>query len=88
MFTRHAVTFPLGIGVRGAWLDGDPMLAGALLSWRIEQLAVRLGGSVLVAATTHALLPLVWPKAPWFAAPAAGFIGLLLFPTLYRRLLP
>jgi len=61
---------------------------GALLSWRIEQLAVRLGGSLLVAATAHALLPLLWPRAPWFAAPAAGFIGLLLFPALYRRLLP
>ena len=61
---------------------------GALLSWRIEQLAVRLGGSVLVAATTHALLPMFWPRAPWFAAPAAGFVGLLLFPSLYRRLLP
>lgn len=61
---------------------------GAFVSSRIEQLAVRLCGSLLVAATTHAILPLVWPKAPWFAAPAAGFIGLLLFPALYRRLLP
>ncbi|HCH63565.1 MAG: hypothetical protein CL927_09805 [Deltaproteobacteria bacterium] len=61
---------------------------GAFISTRIEQLAVRLCGSLVVAATTHAILPLVWPKAPWFAAPAAGFVGLLLFPSLYRRLLP
>lgn len=61
---------------------------GAFVSSRVEQLAVRLCGSLLVAATTHAVLPLVWPKAPWFAAPAAGFLGLLLFPALYRRLLP
>lgn len=61
---------------------------GAFVSSRIEQLAVRLCGSLLVAATTHAVLPLVWPKAPWFAAPAAGFMGLLLFPALYKRLLP
>jgi len=61
---------------------------GAFVSWRVEQLAVRIGGSILVAATTHALLPLLWPRAPWFAAPAAGFVGLLLFPSLYRRLLP
>ena len=31
---------------------------------------------------------MVWPKAPWYTAPAAGFVGLLLFPSLYRRLLP
>ena len=61
---------------------------GALLSWRIEQLAVRLGGSLLVAATTHALLPMIWHHPPKYAAPAAGFIGLLLFPALYRRMLP
>ena len=61
---------------------------GALLSWRIEQLAVRLGGGLLVAATTHALLPMIWHKPPEYAAPAAGFIGLLLFPALYRRMLP
>ena len=61
---------------------------GAFVSTRIEQLAVRLCGSLLVAATTYAVLPMVWPKAPWYAAPAAGFVGLLLFPSLYRRLLP
>jgi hypothetical protein len=61
---------------------------GAFVSSRIEQLAVRLCGSLLVAATTHAILPMVWPKAPWFAAPAAGFLGLLLFPALYSRMLP
>ena len=61
---------------------------GAFISTRIEQLAVRLCGSLLVAATAHAILPMVWPKAPWFAAPAAGFIGLLLFPALYKRMLP
>ncbi len=63
-------------------------LLGAFLTSRIEQLAVRLGGSLLVAAVTHAVLPMVWPHAPGFAAPVVGFLGLFLFPALYQRLLP
>ena len=62
---------------------------GALISSRVEQLAVRLCGALLVAGLTHAVLPLAWDGTPpWYAAPAAGFLGLALFPTVYRRLLP
>lgn len=62
---------------------------GALVTSRVEQLAVRLAGSILVAGTAYAILPLVWTgPVPWYAAPAAGFLGLALFPSIYRRLLP
>lgn len=62
---------------------------GALLSSRVEQLAVRLAGALLVAGLTHAVLPLAWEGTPpWYAAPAAGFLGLALFPSIYRKLLP
>ncbi len=64
-------------------------MLGALLSSGIEQLAVRLAGALLVAGLTHAVLPLAWEGVPpWWAAPAAGFLGLALFPSVYRRLLP
>lgn len=67
---------------------GSGGLLGAFVAWRVEQLAVRIAGGLVVAAATHALLPLAWPDAPSWGPLLVGTVGLLIAPSLYRRLLP
>ena len=62
---------------------------GALACHVAEQMAVRLVGAVIISGVVHAAAPLVFHRdTPWWWAPVAGLVGLLLFPRLYERLLP
>ncbi len=64
-------------------------LGGALLCYLLERAAVRLVGAVLVSGVVHAVGPVIWHTEPpfWFA-PAAGLVGLALFPSIYQKFLP
>ncbi|MBL8617190.1 MAG: hypothetical protein JNM72_16390 [Deltaproteobacteria bacterium] len=62
---------------------------GALACHVAERVAVRLVGAVIVSGVVHAVAPLLFQReTPWWWAPVAGAVGLLLFPRLYERLLP
>jgi hypothetical protein len=62
---------------------------GALACHVAERVAVRLVGAVIISGVVHAVAPLVFQRdTPWWWAPVAGALGLLLFPRLYERLLP
>lgn len=65
------------------------MLLGGLLAWRLERLAVALTGAAVLGAVAHTALPVVLPDpVPWWVPLAAAAAGLLVFPPIYRALLP
>ena len=100
---RLAVVLPgvaggalLGFSVAGgappAWQLGAAAclaLVGGVLFYLVERLAIALAGALVAGGAMHALGPLYWPGGePWYADAAAVALGLLLFPRLYRALLP
>ncbi len=68
---------------------GSLALVGGVVFFLVERLAIALAGAFVAGGAMHALGPLYWPGGePWYADAAAVALGLLLFPRLYRALLP
>ena len=64
-------------------------IIGAVLLHMVERLAVAAAGALLLAGLAHALSPLVLAgPEPWYVPVAAALVGLLLFPRLYKAMLP
>ena len=63
-------------------------VAGALLAWLVERVAVMTAGVLVGVAVANLLVPLVVAHPPWWTVPAGGAAGALLGPTLYRAALP
>lgn len=62
---------------------------GAGILHLLEKFAVRIGGAFLTAGLAQVAAPLITGRAnEWYVPVAGGIVGLLLFPSLYRRLLP
>jgi hypothetical protein len=93
--------FAAGVWAGTTWLPAglDPLLrlgaalllgliGAGLCSW-IEQLAVRSTGAILMGALTHAVAPQLWHgHIPMWVSPVGALVGAMLFPMVYRRLLP
>lgn len=63
-------------------------MAGALLAWLVERVAVMTAGVLVGLAATTLILPLVVAHPPWWVVPAGGMLGALVGPMLYRAALP
>lgn len=62
---------------------------GAGILHLLEKFAVRIGGAFLIAGVAQVAAPLITGRAnEWYVPVAGGIVGLLLFPSLYKRLLP
>lgn len=62
---------------------------GAAVLHLVEKLAVRVGGAFLTAGLAQIAAPMFTgePNA-WYVPVAGGVVGLFLFPSLYKKLLP
>ena len=79
------VTSPLGLFLAAVALG----IVGGAICWFLERIAVMAAGALLAGGLAHALAPLVMGAVtPWYVPVAASLLGLLLFPRLYRALLP
>ncbi len=63
-------------------------VAGALLAWLVERVAVMTAGVLVGLAVATMLVPLVVAHPPWWVVPAGGMAGALVGPMLYRAALP
>lgn len=62
---------------------------GAAVLHLLERFAVRIGGAFLAAGLAQVAAPLITGQPnDWYIPVAGGVVGLLLFPRLYRQLLP
>ena len=64
-------------------------IIGAAVLHLVERFAVRVGSAFLTAGLAQVVAPLVTgePNA-WYVPVAGGVVGLFLFPSLYKKLLP
>lgn len=63
-------------------------IIGAGVVMLIERLAIALGGAFLMGGLTHAAMPVLIPGFnEWYVPIAGALLGLLIFPTLFRKLL-
>ncbi len=62
---------------------------GGLLAHFLERLAIALGGALLCGGLANLVGAMFWTgELPWFIPAAGAVIGLLAFPSVYKRLLP
>jgi uncharacterized membrane protein YeaQ/YmgE (transglycosylase-associated protein family) len=64
-------------------------IIGAAVLHLLERFAVRVGGAFLTAGLAQVAAPLVTGQPnEWYIPVAGGVVGLFLFPSLYKKLLP